>query len=237
MKGDENRRVEPCPTTTGCHAPSLEGLCVLAQGEPVLGRDEAERVRRRVRELSPLAPACERAVADLEASVTGPGLGSFGRRLLLVDDDPGHHHRDLIRRILEREIDDAFAGACTTVAAPQPEPPLTLERILETRRQIEALGEPVALNVRFFTLPEPAPELVPARTHRKKRIRKKWLKRYGLTARPVPPDDGTAYVFDVPEDPLLFGYFGQRPHPSRPVRTIAARAGTVERIKQELGQP
>lgn len=65
-------------------------------------------------------------------------------------------------------------GTYTTAPATEPEP-LTFESL---QRAIAALGPPSPPPVKLIEV-EPYPIYGPARQHRKRRIHKKWLKRYG----------------------------------------------------------
>jgi hypothetical protein len=75
-----------------------------------------------------------------------------------------------------RHIESALLGATTATYGPPQDPSLTYDRLLETFRQVPKVPPPL----RVYEVPLYAVE-VQARRHprKKKRLQKKWLRRYG----------------------------------------------------------
>lgn len=93
-------------------------------------------------------------------------------------------------RAMDRPVEDVFFSGTTTATTGAPVPALTLDDILEAKRMIDAIPRVPALP-QLLRMPWPKKQ---SRTHRKKRINKKWLKRYGMIA-DISVDDGKCFTF------------------------------------------
>lgn len=118
----------------------------------------------------------------------------------------------VVRQRLATMLEDKiFADFASNTTGASTAPPLTMAELLRSAKAIIDATPPSPKLPRLIQMPYP---LKQARSHRAKRINKKWLKRYGKVA-DTSVDDGRCYVFN--------DFFG--------VKTVAAYPGTYWRLQ------